>query len=84
MEKVKIISIRHLTHDVIRIVTEKPEKINYVPGQAVDISINKKGWEEKLRVFTFTSIPENDIIEFTIKTYPSWCNRAIAGINIGR
>ncbi len=70
-QKVKIISIGPLTHDVLRIVTEKPEMLNYQPGQAVDISINKKGWEQELRPFTFTSLPNNDFIEFTIKTYPS-------------
>ena len=68
---VKIISIEHLTHDVIKIVAEKPEYLLYQPGQAVDVSINKEGWEEKLRAFTFTSLPNEDHIEFTIKTYPS-------------
>lgn len=42
MEHVKIIAIEHLTHDVIRIVTEKPATIDYKPGQAVDISINRE------------------------------------------
>lgn len=42
-----------------------------MPGQAVDISINKPGWEEKLRAFTFTSLPKDEYIEFTIKTYPT-------------
>ncbi|MBK9397923.1 MAG: flavodoxin reductase [Saprospiraceae bacterium] len=68
---VKIISIEHLTHDVIKIVAEKPKDLLYEPGQAVDVSINKKGWEEKLRAFTFTSLQNEDNIEFTIKTYPS-------------
>ncbi len=68
---VKVKSVEHLTHDVIRIRTEKPEGIQYMPGQAMDISINKAGWEDKLSAFTFTSLPEDDYIEFTIKTYPS-------------
>lgn len=70
METVKIISIEHLTHDVIRLVVEKPEGLTYVPGQAVDISINQPGWENEKRPFTFTSLPEEDHLEFTIKTYP--------------
>lgn len=69
-EKVKIKSIEHLTHDVLRIVAEKPASLNYQPGQAIDLSINKPGWEQELRAFTFTSLPEDDHIEFTIKTYP--------------
>lgn len=71
MERVKIISIEHLTHDVLKIVAEKPASINYQPGQAVDISIIKQNWEQELRAFTFTSLPGDEYIEFIIKTYPS-------------
>ena len=67
----KIMSISHVTHDVLGITLEKPEGLNYIPGQAVDVSINKEGWENELRPFTFTSLPEEDHLEFTIKTYPS-------------
>ena len=68
---VKIISIAHLTHDVLKIVAERPASLNYIPGQAADVSINKPGWENELRPFTFTSLPEDEHIEFNIKTYPS-------------
>ena len=68
---VKILSIEHLTHDVLKIVAEKPAGLAYVPGQAVDLSINKPGWEKTLSPFTFTSLTEEDHIEFNIKTYPS-------------
>ncbi|HRO46986.1 flavodoxin reductase [Agriterribacter sp.] len=71
MEQVKIIAIEHLTHDVLKIVAEKPASINYQPGQAVDISISKQNWEQELRAFTFTSLPDDEYIEFTIKTYSS-------------
>ncbi|MCC7233202.1 MAG: flavodoxin reductase [Bacteroidia bacterium] len=70
-QAVKIISIEHVTHDVLRITTEKPANILYKPGQAVDISINKPGWESELRPFTFTSLPDEGHLEFTIKTYPA-------------
>ena len=70
MEQVKIKSIEHLTHNVLRIVVEKPKSINYQPGQAVDISINKENWRQELRAFTFTSLPTDDYLEFVIKTYP--------------
>lgn len=68
---VKITTIEKLTHDVLRIRTEKTAGLNYLPGQAADISINKNGWEKELRAFTFTSLPEDDFVEFVIKTYPS-------------
>lgn len=69
-EIVKIKSIEHLTHDVLRIIAEKPVGLAYTPGQAVDISIHKPDWEKELRAFTFTSLPEDAHIEFNIKTYP--------------
>lgn len=67
---VKIKSIEYITHDVLKVVTEKPENYNYKPGQAVDVTINKEGWKEKKNPFTFTSIPEDDFLEFVIKVYP--------------
>jgi ferredoxin-NADP reductase len=73
MEKhlVKIKSIKHITPDVLQIVTEKPLKYNFSPGQATSIAINKEGWKDKKRPLTFTSLPDSDYLEFTIKTYPS-------------
>jgi ferredoxin-NADP reductase len=68
---VKIISIKHITHDVLQIVTEKPQQLHFTPGQATEVSINKEGWKNKKRPFTFTSLPDSDYLEFTIKTYPS-------------
>ena len=68
---VKIISIGHITHDVLQIFTEKPQKFGFIPGQATEISINKDGWQNEKRPFTFTSLPNDDFLQFTIKTYPS-------------
>jgi ferredoxin-NADP reductase len=70
-QDVKIKSIEHATHDVLQIRTEKPAHIDFVPGQATEIFLDKKKWEKEGRPFTFTSIPEDDFLEFTIKTYPS-------------
>jgi ferredoxin-NADP reductase len=67
---VKINSIKHITHDVLQIVTDKPPKYTFTPGQATEVSINKSAWKDEKRPFTFTSLPNNDYLEFTIKTYP--------------
>lgn len=67
---VKVKSVKHLTHDVLSITAEKPVGIHYNPGQAVDVSINKEGWAEEVRPFTFVSLQDDDHIEFNIKTYP--------------
>lgn len=66
----KIKSINNVTHDVLRIVTDKPAKFEFKPGQAADIAINKNGWLKEERPFSFTNLPANDSLEFTIKTYP--------------
>ena len=72
MEKhiVKIESIDNITHDVIKIVAEKPDGYKFTPGQATEVTINKKGWLEEKRPFTFTCLPDDDYLEFIIKTYP--------------
>lgn len=68
---VKIKSLEKITHDVIRVQFEKPKGYSFIPGQAADISFNESDWEDKLSCFTFTCLPEEDYLEFTIKTYPS-------------
>ena len=68
---VKIKSIDKITHDVLRIVLQKPDHYTFTPGQATEVAINKENWKNEKRPFTFTSLPDNDYLEFTIKTYPS-------------
>jgi ferredoxin-NADP reductase len=68
---VKIKSIKSVTHNVLQIKTTKPEVYTFLPGQATELSINKVGWKSKKRPFTFTSLPQDEYLEFTIKTYPS-------------
>lgn len=68
---VSVKSIDKVTHDVLKIVTEKPQQFSFTPGQATEVSINKDGWKDERRPFTFTCLPDKDYLEFTIKTYPS-------------
>ena len=67
----KIKSINEVTHDVVRIVLDKPINYTFTPGQATEVAINKEQWREKRRPFTFTCLPDDDYLEFTIKTYTS-------------
>lgn len=69
-EPVKIKSITHVTHNVLQIDTEKPFGADFTPGQATEIFIDKKGWENEGRPFTFTCLPKDGHLQFTIKTYP--------------
>jgi ferredoxin-NADP reductase len=67
---IRIESIDQVTHDVLRITTNKPDKFQFVPGQAANVAINKSGWRKEERPFTFTNLPDDNTLEFTIKTYP--------------
>lgn len=72
MEKhlVKVLETGFVTHNVKRFKVERPAEYTFVSGQATDVSINKPGFEEELRPFTFTSLnDEKDHLEFTIKIY---------------
>ena len=73
MEKhvVKIKALTKITHDVLQVKTNKPLGYNFMPGQATEVAVNKEGWKEEKRPFTFTSLPQDDYLEFTIKVYPS-------------
>jgi len=66
---VKILSIKPVTHNVHSFTIEKPEGFAYTPGQATDLSILNDQWKSEKRPFTFTSLPDSDTLEFTIKSY---------------
>jgi len=68
--KVKIRSAEYVTHNVRRFDVEKPSGWAFEPGQATEVSIDKEGWRDEKRPFTFTSLPEWDDLQFTIKIYP--------------
>jgi len=67
--RVKILNTLSLTHDVKRITTKKPEGYSFSAGQATEVAIDKEGYREEKRPFTFTSLPSDDTLQFTIKTY---------------
>jgi ferredoxin-NADP reductase len=69
--KAKILSIEYITRDVLQVCTERPSGLGFKPGQAVDISLNREGWQHKKRSFTFTSLPDEQYLQFIIKTYQS-------------
>lgn len=72
MEK-QILSIKRIdqvTHNVLRFTLENSENIQFVPGQAAEVAIDKDGWRDKAHPFTFTSLPDDNHLEFTIKIYP--------------
>ncbi|MEO8589404.1 MAG: flavodoxin reductase [Flavobacteriales bacterium] len=66
---VHILHSEFITPDVKRFTIERPAGYAFEPGQATDVSINKPGWEDQLRPFTFTNLPGAKKLEFIIKIY---------------
>ncbi|GAB3645594.1 hypothetical protein GCM10028791_04030 [Echinicola sediminis] len=67
--RLKILEKEPVTHDVNRYKLEKPRGFQFTPGQATEVSLLKAGWEAEKRPFTFTNLPSDDYLEFTIKSY---------------
>jgi ferredoxin-NADP reductase len=67
--KVKLLFKEFVTHDVKHFILEKPEGFKFIPGQATELSMDKPGWQDKKRPFTFTSLNSDPTLEFTIKCY---------------
>lgn len=67
--RVKILKTEIVTHNVRHYRVEKPNNFRFGPGQATEVSIDKPGWGDEKRPFTFTSLPDEPTLEFTIKSY---------------
>lgn len=63
-------SIKQVTHNVVHLTFDKPEGFDFTPGQATELALDQDGWRDEGRPFTFTSLPEEDTLDFVIKSYP--------------
>jgi len=66
---VNILDTVPVTHNVRHYRLERPKGYNFSPGQATEVSIDRDGWQDKKRPFTFTCLPDAENLEFTIKSY---------------
>jgi len=66
---VKILDTVPVTHNVRHYRVERPKGYTFSPGQATEVSIDRIGWQDKTRPFTFTCLPDAENLEFTIKSY---------------
>jgi propane monooxygenase reductase component len=67
--RVRILKTEMVTHNVRHYRVEKPKNFHFGPGQATELSIEKPGWADRKRPFTFTSLRDAPDLEFTIKSY---------------
>jgi ferredoxin-NADP reductase len=72
MADTHIVTVKEIiprTHNVKTFRVTKPGGFMFTPGQATDLSLNKEGWKDNKHPFTFTCLPDDDYLEFTIKMY---------------
>ncbi len=66
---VAILDTISVTHNVRHYRVERPKGYSFSPGQASEVSIDRDGWRDEKRPFTFTGLPGDETLEFTIKSY---------------
>jgi|TARA_B110000908_G_scaffold159656_1_gene202077 ferredoxin-NADP reductase len=78
-------SKEQLTPDTYRYVFDKPEGLNFEAGPATELTLMKDGWRDEARPFTFTSLPDENALEFVIKSYPDHdgMNEQMAKLEVG-
>ncbi|MGD8616465.1 MAG: FAD-binding oxidoreductase [Gammaproteobacteria bacterium] len=68
--RVTLLMSEFVTHDVKRFVLSKPDGFSFQPGQGVELAIDRPRWKDEGRPFTPTSLPEDRVLELTVKGYP--------------
>ncbi len=66
---VNLLMSQFVTHDVKRFIVSKPAGFSVVPGQGVELAINRPGLSDQGRPFTPTGLADDRVLEFTIKAY---------------
>ncbi|WP_324779009.1 ferredoxin reductase domain-containing protein [Thiobacillus sedimenti] len=66
---VNLLMSQFVTHDVKRFIVSKPPGFAAVPGQGVELAIDRPGLAKQGRPFTPTGLADDRVLEFTIKGY---------------
>src|SRR5690606_1507908 len=66
----RLVKKEKITYNVMKFSIQKPMGFRYVPGQAVDLSIDQPGCELEVAPFTIMSLEEDQYLEFIIKIKP--------------
>lgn len=82
---VRVLQLDAVTHDTRRLVLERPAGYRFEAGQAAEIAVDTPSWREECRPFSFTSLEEDEHLEFIIKIYASHegVTKQIAGLEPG-
>ena len=68
---VTLLMRQFVTHDVKQFIVSKPAGFSVVPGQGVELAIDRPGLRDLARPFTPTGLAADGVLEFTIKAYPA-------------
>ena len=68
--RASLLMSQFVTHDVKHFIVSKPAGVSIVPGQGVELAIDRPGLREQGRPFTPTGLVDDRVLEFTIKAYP--------------
>ncbi len=68
--ELKLLMREFVTHDVMRFIFSRPDGFSFTPGQGVELAIDSPEWRDEGRPFTPTSLVDDEVIEFIIKSYP--------------
>ncbi|PVW12417.1 FAD-binding oxidoreductase [Marixanthomonas spongiae] len=68
--RAKVLHKKEINHNVIRFQIEKPYGYTFTPGQAIDLSIDQKGYELAVAPFTITNTNDHSFLELYIKISP--------------
>lgn len=66
---VRILNVENIAGNIIKIITERPEAYNFIPGQSTSISFYTPPLNEIKRSYSFTGLSEAPILEFFIKKF---------------
>ena len=83
--KLTLLDVVDLTPDTRHYVFTRPEGYSYTPGQATELALDRDGWRDEARPFTFTGARDAQVLTFVIKSYPDHdgVTARIAGLSPG-
>jgi ferredoxin-NADP reductase len=66
---VTLLMSQFVTHDVRHFIVSRPDGFSVVPGQGVELAIDRPGLTGEARPFTPTGLAADRVLEFTINAY---------------
>lgn len=68
--RAKVLHKQEINHNVMRFQIERPYGYTFTPGQAIDLSIDRPGYELEVAPFTIINDVESAVLELVIKIRP--------------